>query len=196
MTNRMLFRQKNISTLSDNELIEHYRKTNNSKWVGELFNRYAHLVYGVCMKYLKKPVDAEDAAMKIFEKLLEDLKHHEVQNFQSWLHIVSKNHCLMDLRKRANGSPTVDFETASYQLTESSNIEEVELKEEQLNDLEKAINQLNDEQKTCIELFYLKEKCYQEVSEITGYTIKQVKSYIQNGKRNLKIILTGNREHV
>ncbi|MFP5471657.1 MAG: RNA polymerase sigma factor [Bacteroidia bacterium] len=191
----MLFRQKNISTLSDNELIEHYRKTNNSKWVGELFNRYAHLVYGVCMKYLKKPVDAEDAAMKIFEKLLEDLKHHEVQNFQSWLHIVSKNHCLMDLRKRANGSPTVDFEAASYQLTESSNIEEAELKEEQLSGLEKAINQLNEEQKLCIELFYLQEKCYQEVAETTGYTLKQVKSYIQNGKRNLKLILTGNREH-
>jgi RNA polymerase sigma-70 factor (ECF subfamily) len=191
----MFFRQKKISTQEDAELIALYQKTHNTKFVGELFNRYAHLVYGVCMKYLKKPADAEDAAMKIFEKLMEDLKHHEVQNFQSWLHIVSKNHCLMDLRKRANGSPTVDFESASYQLAESSNVEETELKEEQLSGLESAIKQLNDEQKTCIELFYLQEKCYQEVAEITGYTLKQVKSYIQNGKRNLKLILTGNREH-
>jgi RNA polymerase sigma factor (sigma-70 family) len=191
----LLFRQKNISNQPDAELIAQYRKSNNTKLVGELFNRYAHLVYGVCLKYLKKPADAEDAAMKIFEKLLEDLKNHEVQNFQSWLHIVSKNHCLMDLRKRANSSPTVDFESASYHITDVSNVEEVELKEEQLNGLEKAIHQLNEEQKNCIELFYLQEKCYQEVAEITGYTIKQVKSYIQNGKRNLKLILNGNREH-
>ena len=190
---RMLFRQKNISTQADAELIAQYQKTHNTKFVGELFNRYAHLVYGVCMKYLKKPADAEDAAMKIFEKLLEDLKHHEVQNFQSWLHVVSKNFCLMDLRKQANGSKTIDYETVAYQIEEKEDDNVV--KEEQLNGLEQAINQLKPEQKNCIELFYLQEKCYHEVAEITGYTLNQVKSYIQNGKRNLKLILNGNREH-
>jgi RNA polymerase sigma-70 factor (ECF subfamily) len=55
--------------------------------------------------------------------------------------------------------------------------------------LEEAIQELSEEQKLCVNLFYLQKKSYQQITDRTGFTLMQVKSYIQNGKRNLKIIL-------
>ena len=52
-----------------------------------------------------------------------------------------------------------------------------------------SLEELNPEQKQCLILFYLEKKSYQEISENTGFSLMQVKSYIQNGKRNLKILL-------
>jgi RNA polymerase sigma-70 factor (ECF subfamily) len=58
--------------------------------------------------------------------------------------------------------------------------------------LEKCIETLGDEQKQCVKLFYLQEKCYKEITESTGFDMNKVKSYIQNGKRNLKICMEKN----
>ena len=139
------------------------------------------------MKYLRDADDRKDAVMQIFEKLLLDLKKHEVQNFKSWLHTVAKNYCLMQLRKKNPETPLLDnlvVEKEHFLHRE----EEQEL-EERLTLMEEAINQLSEQQKKCVELFYLKEKCYQEISEHTGYSKNEVKSFIQNGKRNLKIYM-------
>ena len=115
-----------------------------------------------------------------------------MKNFKAWIHTVTKNQCLMQLRKKSRAnSREQDFESVEFSLaSDSTEKEEIILKEQQLTHVEQAINELKPEQKTCIELFYLQQKCYQDVAEITGFTLKQVKSYIQNGKRNLKIILT------
>lgn len=191
----MLFSKKHTSDLNDLELIAHYQKSHQSKYVGELFNRYAHLVLGVCLKYLKNSDESQDAVMQIFEKLLEDLKHQNIQNFKSWLHVVSKNHCLMKLRKKQKVTTGEAFEHAERTLEATNNIDEVEVKEEHLSQLEQAIEELKPEQRNCIKLFYLEKKCYQEVAENTGYSEKQVKSYIQNGKRNLKLLINQYREH-
>lgn len=192
----MFFTRKNTSKLSDLELVSEYQKDNDTKYVGELFNRYAHLVLGVCLKYFKDSDKSQDALMQIFEKLIDDLKRQDIQNFKSWLHVVSKNYCLMQLRKKdrlhLNGEA---FETAERTLEATNDLDEIELKEKELSHLEEAIEQLNPEQRNCIKLFYIERKCYTEVSENTGFTQKQVKSYIQNGKRNLKLIITQNREH-
>jgi RNA polymerase sigma factor (sigma-70 family) len=61
--------------------------------------------------------------------------------------------------------------------------------DQDMETLKKCIDQLKDEQKECIKLFYLEEKCYQEIAESTSYELKKVKSYIQNGKRNLRICM-------
>lgn len=188
----MLFRSVNIRTMSDLELIARYRKTSNNDCVGELYTRYNTLVYGVSMKYLKDPAAAQDAVIAIFEKLLDDLHKHEVSNFKSWLHSVTRNHCLMALRSQQAVQKKVrafEAEHINGHAHEAAEAEAVQLKETQLTELEEAIKELNEEQRTCIELFFLQQKCYQEVAEISGFTMKQVKSYIQNGKRNLKNIL-------
>ena len=189
-----LFKSKNIESLTDNELITKYKKTGDNSLVGELYKRYSHLVYGVCLKYLKNEDGSKDAVLQIFENLLTDLKKHDIANFKSWLHSVARNHCLMFLRKKQTQLKRVNEYEATYRHEEAFaapfTVHEKEEKEVMLTKLETAMKQTRkrkheEEQLTCIELFFLKEKCYNEVAEITGYEIKKVKSYIQNGKRNL-----------
>lgn len=185
-----------MNTLDDTVLIAEYKRTGDNNYVGELFKRYAHLVLGVCLKYLKSGEEAQDMTMIVFEKLLTDLKKHEVEHFKSWLYMVTKNQCLMQLRKQ-KGKETVEIKINSSEDDDEKSVEndlighldDVDLKEVKLQQLEEGITKLNSEQKICVELFYLQNKSYVEVAEITGYELNQVKSYIQNGKRNLKIYL-------
>jgi len=188
-----LFKPSNIKDFTDRELVYEYQKTRHKKYVGELFERYSHLVYGVSLKYLKNVPEAQDNVMVVFEKLMKDLEKTDVQNFKAWIHVVTRNQCLMKLRKQSKTvSREQDIETIEHSLASDSDQEEKKLKEQQLTQLEEAILELKPEQKQCVELFYIQQKCYQDVAEITGFTLKQVKSFIQNGKRNLKIILTKN----
>ncbi|MBT5403340.1 MAG: sigma-70 family RNA polymerase sigma factor [Crocinitomicaceae bacterium] len=187
-----LFETKNMVTLSDRDLIYRYQKTRNKRFVGELYKRYSHLVYGVSLKYLKNVPDAQDNVMVVFEKLMSDLESTDVKNFKAWIHTVTKNQCLMKLRKKSRlAGKEQNLETVEYALT-SEPKEDVKLKEEQFEQLEAAIEELKPEQRKCVELFFLEQTCYQEIAEKTGFSLKKVKSYIQNGKRNLKIILTNN----
>lgn len=182
------FGGKNFSGYSDTELLQAYRATSKNSCLGELYKRYTHLVFGVCMKYLKNEEDARDMVMEIFEKLLISLKEQEVMHFSSWLYIVSRNACLMWLRKQKRNIPIEkkdDFMESAVEmhLTSKDNTEK------KLNALELSLKMLKEEQRRCIELFYLGEKSYQEVADITGYTMNEVKSNLQNGKRNLKILM-------
>lgn len=188
-----LFKTKHIQSFSDIELIAEFKRKGNNEVIGELYKRYSHLVYGVCLKYLKNEDESKDAVIQIFENLMEDLLKHDVVNFKSWLHSVTRNHCLMFLRKQQTVLKR-EHEYEYYAESESSNEisfdrHEKEVKEELLTGLEKAMTFLKEEQRICIELFFLQEKRYEEVAEMTGYSPKQVKSYIQNGKRNLAIHL-------
>ncbi len=177
---------------TDAILLEHYKKNNDSKWLGILFERYSLLVFGVCMKYLKQIPDAQDATQQVFEKAYSEINKYEVSYFKSWIYSIAKNYCLMQLRSR--GHQTVYWESIPEEIqeVESSqfdNVEKENFLEEQTESLTKALSLLNEEQKTCIELFYLEKLSYKEIEEKTGYSFQQVKSYIQNGKRNLKISL-------
>jgi RNA polymerase sigma factor (sigma-70 family) len=183
-----------IKTQSDENLVINYQNTKNNLVVGELFKRHSLMCYAVCMKYLKNDDAAHDATMNIFEKLFTDLQKHQINNFKSWLHTVCKNHCLILLRK-PNVLVSIDEseEENSHLFMQLVNIlnheDNKHEKEEKLQVLEQSIIELKDKQRECIELFFLKQKSYQEISTLTGYTENEVKSYIQNGKRNLKILL-------
>ena len=171
------------SSKGDDEIIASYRKTRDSEYIGILFDRYSHLVFAVCMKYLKNEDDSKDHVLKVFEKLPEDLLRYEIKNFSAWLHTVTKNLCFRFLSQNKNYF--VDVKNIPDHVDD----DEDSFTKVFLPFLDKAINELNSEQKTCIELFYIQSLSYEEVSANTGYTLNQVKSYIQNGKRNLKIIL-------
>ncbi|CAN5568543.1 sigma-70 family RNA polymerase sigma factor [soil metagenome] len=182
-----------LNKYDDLQLVAEYKQTGNNQFVGELFKRHTHLIFGVCMKYLKNEDDAQDASMQIFEKLLVDLKKHEVQQFKAWLHMVCKNFCLMQLRSGASKlkrTKEMQKDLASFMESDTELHLTVEnTKEMQLTFMEECIKGLNEEQKLCVELFFLQEKSYQEVTELTSYNMNNVKSFIQNGKRNLKICI-------
>jgi RNA polymerase sigma factor (sigma-70 family) len=179
-----------LNNHDDLQLINRYKQTGDSNCVAVLFQRYTHLIMGVCMKYLKNEDDAQDTSIQLFEKLLTDLKKHEIQQFKAWLHMVCKNYCLMQLRsKSAKLKREKEMHKDVIAVMESSH--ELHLtfentKEIQLTHMEECIKGLNNEQKLCVELFYLQEKSYMEVAHITNFSMNNVKSYIQNGKRNLK----------
>ena len=185
---------KNTAGIKDQDdavLIAQYKHTGSLEVLGVLYNRYMHLVYGVCLNYFKEEEASKDAVMQIFEELILKLKIHEVQNFKSWLHVLTRNHCLMAIRKNAKHD-TISIEDAFVENTEFVHLDIEDAKEKQLTVMEKCMDTLSEEQKISVNLFYLQEKCYKEVAEITGYEILKVKSYIQNGKRNLKICIEKN----
>lgn len=181
---------KNISSTnqSDTELVAVYRQSGDLQVLGELYQRYMELVYGVCLKYLKEPEQAQDGVMQIFEELVVKLKKHEVENFRGWLHQVAKNHCLMQLRTPKN-LKTVELPALLMQNEEDVHLNGVMEKEENFQKLEKCIASLSDEQKMMIKLFYLEGKCYNEIVEVTGHEWNHVRSLIQNGRRNLKLCM-------
>lgn len=173
---------------SDSHLINNFLETGDNVYVGELYKRYGHLVLGLCIKYQKDKDEAEDAVMTIFGQLLNDLKKHKVEYFKSWLYTYSKNYCLMQLRKKQNQlKKELDVKENEIFLMDYNNIEHLNKKEQQISLMQSALNELNKEQKECLELFYLNNKSYTEIVTITGYNNNEVKSHIQNGKRNLKI---------
>ena len=184
----------NYKQISDNELIILYKENFDKEIVGELFKRYTQFVFLVSLKYLKNEDDAKDAAMQIFEKLFDDLLNHNVENLKSWLYMVVRNHCLMNLRKQQSDlKKNQEYKKDNENFMENDfnlHLKENEVKEFQANTVQNAVNQLNKEQKECVGLFYFEGKSYSEIAQLTSYPEKKVKSYIQNGKRNLKNILT------
>jgi RNA polymerase sigma factor (sigma-70 family) len=181
---------KNIShsALTDKELVTLYKDNGDMGVLGELYQRYMELVYGVCLKYFKEPERSKDSVMLIFEELTTKLKKHEVDNFKGWLHQVTKNHCLMQLRTPKN-MKTVEFKTEIVQSEEELHLNGVLEKEESLQTMEHCLGTLVAEQQQAIKLFYLEGKCYNEITELTGKEWNQVRSLIQNGRRNLKICM-------
>lgn len=189
----MLFQRghKRYRSLTDLELIQLYKEENNLFTIPLLYERYGHLVLGTCIKYLKKYEDAEDTTMKIFGELNLKIEKHTIQHFKSWLYQVTKNECLIHLRKQKTIQTPIHENLLQSEPLESEEHLERELK---LTKLEQAIQHLKEEQRICIELFYLQDKSYQEISDELDIPLNTVKSAIQNGKRNLKIWMESHEE--
>lgn len=180
--------------LNEQELLLEYRSTGNLEILGQLYERYMPLVFGLCLKYFKDEERSKDAVMQIFEELVKKLKIHEVSNFKSWLYTLCRNYCLMAIRT----SSKHEFVSIEENIMENEafvHLDIDETRESKLHVMEKCIEKLPAEQKDTISLFYLEQKCYKDVSDITGYDLNKVKSYIQNGKRNLKICIEKNSEN-
>jgi RNA polymerase sigma factor (sigma-70 family) len=181
-------REHDTKDFSDAELVALYRQQGDVAVLGTLYQRYMDLIYGVCFKYLKETETAKDAVINIYEELVEKLKKHEVENFKSWLYTLARNHCFMQLRK-GKGKKTIEITDGFMQSEHLMHPEDVQQKEEQLQIMEECLQQLSPEQKQCVELFYLQGKCYNDISEQTGFEWNKVRSYIQNARRNLKLCI-------
>lgn len=180
---------------TDSEYVAAYRATGDLAVLGELYERHMELVYAVCYNYLRDEDEAKDAVMHLFEQLVTDLRRHDVQQFQPWLHSVARNYCLMQLRKKQTHpvDALLTYETGGDDTDGMPLLmdEPYDLDlEEDLACLEACLPTLPTEQRTCLTLFYLEQRSYADVALITGYDPKQVKSYLQNGRRNLKLCMS------
>ncbi len=179
---------RNYTDLEDKELLERYYQENNNDLLGILLKRYTMLLLGVCMKYLKNEEDAKDSVQQVFLKVINDLPKYKVEFFKSWLYMVAKNYCLMKLRDK--GKYTTELNDQLLATPDDTEGKSLALeKDNHLNQMEQAMTQLNEEQKLCVTSFYLQKQTYLQIAESTGYSVMQVKSHIQNGKRNLKIFM-------
>lgn len=185
-----LFKKKNNT--SDEVLVKEYFNSGNKELVGILFENHVKTVFGVCLFYYRDKDQAKDAVMQIFEKLIHDLRKTEVKNFKPWLSFVVRNHCISELRKNKGKyflpESYLDFEIQEPELEAEEKISRVN-EEKMIEYMTLVLPQLKENQKICVELFYLKGLSYQQISDDTSFTINEVKSYIQNGKRNLKLLI-------
>jgi RNA polymerase sigma factor (sigma-70 family) len=174
--------------IDDNELLQKFYADHNNEWLGILLQRYTMLLLGVCMKYLKNEEEAKDAVQQVFLKAINELHKYKVDYFKSWIYMVAKNHCLMKLRDKGKYTSEINERLMATpdETTDKNNYIE---KDKALTNMAEALLQLNKEQQVCITLFYLEKKSYQEITEQTNFTLMQVKSHIQNGKRNLKLLM-------
>lgn len=182
----MFFKRTDIKQRNDQEVLDLYRSNGDMRCIDELYRRYGHLVYGVCLKYMKRTDSAKDMLFVVFEKLVVEIPKNQIDNFPAWLHTVTRNQCLSELRK------TNKLETRSAemgQLAQEDEIEDKQALELRLDEMEKALDQLSGAQRDCVKLFYLEDRSYKEISDLTGYSLNEVKSHIQNGKRNMKLML-------
>ncbi|RTL53237.1 MAG: sigma-70 family RNA polymerase sigma factor [Sphingobacteriales bacterium] len=172
--------------INDEALLQEFYADGNTEWIGILLERYTILLLGTCMKYLKNQEAAKDAVQQIFLKVMTEMPKYKVQYFKSWIYMIARNYCLMQLRDK---KITYTLQEEAPLLEAEGNLAELLEKEKLLQCIENALDDLNEEQKKCITLFYLEKKSYRTIAAITGYSILQVKSHIQNGKRNLKLLV-------
>lgn len=175
--------------ITDQELLEQFYAGHNNEWLGILLQRYTLLLLGVSMKYLKNEEEAKDSVQQIFLKVIQELQKYKVEYFKSWLYMVAKNHCLMKLREKQGKLTAEISDKLAARPEEETDRNAMLLNDHTLELMELSLKELNPEQQQCVTLFYLHKKSYQEVSDETGYNMLQVKSYIQNGKRNLKLLI-------
>jgi len=174
-----------IQDLSNEELFEKFVESNDMAFFGELYKRFIPKVYGLCLKYLGNSEASRDAVMEIYQLVSVKIRNYEIDNLNAWLYSVAKNYCLQVIRKEKRtifvSIEDVVVENSSFftHTDEARTLEEIAA-------LEYCMNTLSEEQKTSVKLFYFEEKSYADIVEITGYALNKVKSYIQNGKRNLK----------
>lgn len=194
----MLFFKKKHKPESETDLLREYRQMGDLAVLGKLYEPQMEMVFAIAMKYFKDEDEAKDTVMALFEELIPKLRQHEVENFKAWLGMVTRNYCLMELRKKT--LEVSNFELNNHEEDENSSNNFMEIStsehhtdsldlEQNLSKLENCLKTLNLEQKQSVKLFFMQEKTYQEVSQLTGFEVNKVKSYLQNGKRNLKICM-------
>ncbi len=186
----MIFDSGHTDGIGDAELLAAYLGTGRLEWFGELYNRYLPLVYGLCLKYLGDQARAEDAVMQIFEEVVSKVRRSEVREFRTWIYVVARNHCLQQLRRK---NPEISFGELPPVMESDDFLHLLDKRdnEARLAALQKCLERLPEPQRRAIELFFFEERSYADITEQTDYSLKSVKSYIQNGKRNLRNCLDG-----
>lgn len=185
-----LFKKKEYN--SDEELLRHYKQSGNKELFADLFKKHVSVVYGTCLFYLQDKDEAQDATMQLFEKLMLDINNREIDNFKGWLSFVVRNHCISLIRKNKSQSKNIksyyefEYETPNYEEEEKINSVNDDVLLEKMKD---CLPKLKENQRVCVELFYLKNKSYQDIANETNFSLNEIKSYIQNGKRNLKLLI-------
>jgi RNA polymerase sigma-70 factor (ECF subfamily) len=175
--------------MTDRELLDRYYERADNSWLGLLLERYTLMLLGVCMKYMRQEEEAKDCVQQVFVKVITELPKYKVEYFSSWIYTIARNYCLMRLRDRHGHTSAALTDGMLFSWDEDPGKHIHLEKEQRLEAMTGALEELGKEQKLCVISFYLEKRSYQEIADGTGFTLMQVKSHIQNGKRNLKLLM-------
>jgi RNA polymerase sigma-70 factor (ECF subfamily) len=183
-----LFFTAKISSRSDDELLALFRETDDEHYFAELYSRYIYLIYGVCLNYLKTEAEAQDAVMELFEDVRQKVGQYDIKFFRAWIYSVVKNHCIKLVQKNRQ-QLSIALPSQFMESNDFPALFNEDHKEENIRLLQKCLEKLPAPQQASVKLFFLSDKSYADIAKITGFQLKSIKSYIQNGKRNLKICM-------
>lgn len=181
----------NLSRFDDTELVELYKKNPDTSLIEELYNRYSKRVYWWALKFLGNRLEAEEMVHDIFAAMMSGMldlyQAREGAKFSSWLYRCVGNQCMKIVRKR---NEVIFNQVEVVDVPEALIIDlEVEVIAKEWNEqLTSALNRLNQMQRVCCMRFYWDGMRYDEIAEELGITHDQVRSHLQNGLRNLRII--------
>lgn len=181
--------------LSDDDLLHRVRRESNGRALNQLLQRHLESVMGLCLYYLGHAEDAEDATMEILAKATQSIRDgKEIRSFKDWLFIIGRNHCFQRLKQRERFhtlfSLVEDTKTADIFMQLPAEDALYTEQYQKMDNLLRSVAALKAPQRDCITAFFLQEKSYKEIAEERQEPLDRVRSYIQNGRRNLRVRLS------
>ena len=92
----------------DQSMIDQYRQSGDQIWLARLFQKYDHLIYGICLKYSNDADWSKDLKSQIYERIVVKIQNQDTLHFKSWLYSLSKNLCLDEVRKKKSKISALD----------------------------------------------------------------------------------------
>ncbi|MFQ5674351.1 MAG: RNA polymerase sigma factor [bacterium] len=172
----------------DNATIRSYLETRDVRYLGRLYEAYKKTIFWHCLKMVGNEEDAKDLASETFIRTFDRIEDFKLgAPFCPWLMRIATNLCIDHLRKKNRYKFYKFDETHSAVAIQN----ESEPKQPMISGerIIEKLKKLKPLQKRCFCLFYIHNLTYKQIAELTGYPLGKVRSYIQNGKRNFKLLM-------
>ena len=177
-----------VNRRDESSLLLKYLKTNDLSYLLELYRPYMHLVYGLAFKYVKDPKQSQEIVYCIFKKLIKDIKRQEVRVFGNWLYNLSLDFCKQWRdRGRTESDQIVALGGSTQTPVEFYDDKDDDSFEEEISSMEDEVMRIKSQQEKCSQLFFKEQRCFQEIADITGWEVSEIKYHVKNAKRKTNI---------
>lgn len=160
----------------------------NQKAFSELLSRYHSTAYAVVRGVLGDSDDVDDVLQMVYIKIHKGLASFRGDaKLSTWIYRIARNESINAVKKRRlETTPVEDVVLAApHGDGPEAGLDQRELSEQ----VETALEHLDEGQRTAIELRYMGDRSYEEIAETMGIPLGTVKTYIHRGKAHLKKVL-------
>jgi RNA polymerase sigma-70 factor (ECF subfamily) len=156
-----------------------------------LVDRHKKMAFNIAMQIIGNREDAEEITQDAFLKAYQALDTYKGESkFSTWLYRIIYNASISKMRKKKIDQVSIDDDyNASVNVKSTQSALQALTNEEQKLYINKALNKMSGDEKTIIHLFYLEENSIDEVSEVTGLSVANVKVKLHRSRKKLYGIL-------
>ena len=153
-------------------------------------DRYGQQVFVLVDRIVSCQEDAEELTQDVFLKAFQQLSSFKAESsFSTWIYRIATNVAISAVRKKKNDTIHLD-ESVFFNLSESQVDEALEDEsEEQLQRLQRAMEQLEADERALITLYYMEERPLTEVAFILGMTEGNAKVKLHRIRKKLYIFI-------